>query len=183
MANWRDKVSKDISDHLEAQINESTKYKKAYGEAPSKSNAQLWIAIGTISKQIFDLNLKMNYLEGALKDFDKRVLDVNPSKEPEEVNLDEFTKEINEIRKEINETIKNIPKIIPRVEKKVEKKEVKVVKKEKVVKKPVKKVEKKVVKKIKPKKIAKKVVKKINKVKKPVKKAKKKSLAKVLRKF
>ena len=109
MNNWRDKVSKDIFDHLEAQINESTKYKEAYEEAPNKGDAQLWIAIATLSKQIFDLNLKIKYLEGVLKEFDKKIKEsgeeikrsLRESKDGVKKNLADAEKEMEEFSKKV----------------------------------------------------------------------------------
>lgn len=65
---WRKNIDLSIKDHLEAQINEAAKHRKAYGLAKKPANAQLWCAIANLSKQIFDLHLKLNYLERVLKD-------------------------------------------------------------------------------------------------------------------
>lgn len=61
-------MEKGLRSHLEAQIRESSRHKKAYMNSKQPYNAQLWVAIASLSKQIFDLNLKMNYLERALRD-------------------------------------------------------------------------------------------------------------------
>lgn len=68
MTNWREKVDPIIKHHLEEEVRESVKCKDAYSEANIPSNAQLWCAIANLSKKIFDLNLKLVYLERALKD-------------------------------------------------------------------------------------------------------------------
>lgn len=68
MNNWRKHVNSGLKSHLEAQIRESTRHKKAYTRSKQPANAQLWVAIANLSKQILDLNLKMNYLERALRD-------------------------------------------------------------------------------------------------------------------
>jgi hypothetical protein len=70
MANnsWRRKVDPMIREHLEAQIKESYKERKAFRGSKEPSRAQLWIAIAGLSKQIFDLNLKVKFLERALQD-------------------------------------------------------------------------------------------------------------------
>lgn len=64
---WRDNVDPMIKNHLELQIKESAKF-NSYKKAKNPALAQLWVAVANLSKQIFDLNLKLNYLENALKD-------------------------------------------------------------------------------------------------------------------
>jgi hypothetical protein len=66
--NWRDYVDLDLKDYLEMQIIESSKQKHAYKKSKNPSNAQLWCAIANLSKQIFNLNLKINYLEKKLQE-------------------------------------------------------------------------------------------------------------------
>ncbi len=65
---WRDSVDKAIKTHLEAQINATTLHKESYNESKSPSNAQLWIAIANLSKQIMDLTIKNRFLENALRE-------------------------------------------------------------------------------------------------------------------
>ena len=66
--NWRKNVDPIIREHLESQIKESFRYKKSYSKAKNKNNAQLWIAIANLSKQVFDLNLKVKFLEKTLRE-------------------------------------------------------------------------------------------------------------------
>ena len=68
MKTWREKVDPLIKNHLELQVKETLNQKKAYDSAKNKGNAQLWIAIANLSKHIFDLNLKVKYLEKALQE-------------------------------------------------------------------------------------------------------------------
>jgi uncharacterized protein YhaN len=67
MKTWRQKVDPSIRDHLEVQIAEAAKHVNAYKDAPDPKIAQLWAAIANISKQMFELNLRMKYLENAVK--------------------------------------------------------------------------------------------------------------------
>ena len=71
MASWRDNVDPMIKSHLETQIKEATKF-SSYKQSRNPGNAQLWIAVANLSKQLFDLNLKLNYLERALQDIGGR---------------------------------------------------------------------------------------------------------------
>jgi len=66
--NWRQKVDPAIKSHLERQVAESVRHRKAYDLSDNPSNSQLWIAIANLSKEIFEINLKLTYLERALKD-------------------------------------------------------------------------------------------------------------------
>ena len=65
---WRDKVDPIIKHHLEKEIQDSNLCKEAYTESKDPGKAQLWCAIANLSKKFFDLNLKLIYLERALKD-------------------------------------------------------------------------------------------------------------------
>ncbi len=66
--NWRELVDRSVRNHLEKEINEASRHKKAYRNSKNPSNAQLWCAIGNLAKQVFDINLKLNYLESALRE-------------------------------------------------------------------------------------------------------------------
>lgn len=68
---WRRHVDPLLREHLLTQINETSRQRRAIVRAKNKSNAQLWVAVANLSKQIFDLNLKLNYLERALQDIGK----------------------------------------------------------------------------------------------------------------
>ncbi len=65
---WRENLEPAVRLHLEKQINESHKQRKAYLSAGSSGNAQLWIAVANLSRQLFDVNLKLNYLEKVVRD-------------------------------------------------------------------------------------------------------------------
>jgi len=69
---WRNKIDPSLKPHLEKQILEATKQKKAYKKAKDKATAQLWCAIANLSKQIFDLNLELDYLEKTTQKKKKR---------------------------------------------------------------------------------------------------------------
>lgn len=69
---WREKIDKSIKDHLELQVKEAAKHKSAYLNAPYPRHAQLWVAIANLSKQIFDIELKLKFIEGALREISKK---------------------------------------------------------------------------------------------------------------
>lgn len=65
---WKDNLDPVLKGHLEVLIKESCQSKKAYSEATNPINAQLWVALANLSKQIFNMELKLNYLERTLQD-------------------------------------------------------------------------------------------------------------------
>ncbi len=77
--NWRKLVDPSIRGYLEMQVKEASRHKNAYRLSENPSNAQLWVAIANLSKQMFDINLKLNYLERALRDIGARKADTRES--------------------------------------------------------------------------------------------------------
>ncbi len=68
MADWRDRINPVIKSHLETQIKETTAHKDSYSRARDPTRAQTWVAIANLSKQIFDMHLRVKVLEKALAD-------------------------------------------------------------------------------------------------------------------
>lgn len=68
MQNWKNKLDHTIRDHLNIQLRNSFEQEKAFNSAADKANAQLWVAIANLSKEIFDLNLKARYFEKKLNE-------------------------------------------------------------------------------------------------------------------
>ena len=66
---WRDLVDPTIKAHLEKQVAESIKDRGAYEAAQNPGNAQLWVVVANLSKEMFDLNLKLKFLEGTMREF------------------------------------------------------------------------------------------------------------------
>jgi len=65
---WRKNIDPILREHLEKQIIEIYKHKNSYSLAKNKGDAQLWIAIASLSKKIFDLNLRIKFLEKTLNE-------------------------------------------------------------------------------------------------------------------
>ncbi|MBI2105397.1 hypothetical protein HYT56_01000 [Candidatus Woesearchaeota archaeon] len=65
---WRKNIDPILKEHLEKQIRESYVHKNSYSLAKNKNTAQLWVAIANLSKQIFELNLRIKFLEKTLKE-------------------------------------------------------------------------------------------------------------------
>lgn len=87
---WRKDVDPLIKDHLEAQIKESFRHRENYNNAKDVSKAQLWVAIANLAKQIFDLNLKVKFLEKALQEIGGRKKEVNNDVKAVLDNLQKF---------------------------------------------------------------------------------------------
>ncbi len=82
MADWREEINPIIKGHLEAQIKETAAHKKAYMKAQEPTKAQLWVAVANLSKQIFDMHLRIKLLEGAIKE------QISPEKNKKEKAVD-----------------------------------------------------------------------------------------------
>ncbi len=90
-SDWRSYVDPLIQDHLEALVSESAKQRQAYKKADNTANGQLWCALSILSKQVFDMGLKIKILEKALMDLtpskkkNKRGDDIDPKEALKEV--------------------------------------------------------------------------------------------------
>lgn len=100
---WRDKIDSTVKTHLEKQIEDSAKYKEDYNKAINPANAQLWIALANLSKQLSELGEKVGVVGDNVKIFDKKVID-NLDK-----NLKELEKKVGMI-KELEGKISDLKK-------------------------------------------------------------------------
>ncbi len=69
---WRKDIDPVLKEHMEALIKESYRHKNTYKNSKDISKAQLWCALACLSKEMFDLNLKVKFLEKALQDTGKK---------------------------------------------------------------------------------------------------------------
>ena len=123
---WRAKVDQQLRNHLEKQIAETGKHRVAYSESKDPGNAQLWVAVANISREIVDLSLKLKYLEGAIKDITQKQDDVlnqvsqqisqlqAPKMEEGELPKVEFIVDAGKLRKKGEVKIKP-PKVVKKV--------------------------------------------------------------------
>ena len=65
---WRLSLAPSVRAHLEKQISGTGQYKESYLRAKDPSNAQLWCAITNLSMELFNANVKIVFLEKALKE-------------------------------------------------------------------------------------------------------------------
>ncbi len=66
--NWRERINKNLRAYVEEIISQSFYHKESYNFANDKGKAQIWIALGILSKQIHELDSKLNYIERALQE-------------------------------------------------------------------------------------------------------------------
>lgn len=89
MEDWRENINPIIKSHLETQIKETTAHKESYMKSRDPTKAQLWVAIANLSRQIFDMHLRIKVLEKAVQDGlsqkNKKEKDIDPSKALKEV--------------------------------------------------------------------------------------------------
>jgi hypothetical protein len=69
---WRKKVDKSLRPYLEKFIEETNRHRESYEDAEDSGKAQLWIAISLLSKHLYNIEMKLNYLEKAMKDLAER---------------------------------------------------------------------------------------------------------------
>lgn len=69
--NWKEKIDNVVKEHLDLQIRKTYDQEEAFNKASNRANAQLWVAIANLSREIFELNLKLKYLERQLKNKEK----------------------------------------------------------------------------------------------------------------
>ncbi len=82
MEDWREQINPIIKSHLETQIKETTAHKEAYSKAREPTKAQLWVAIANLSKQIFDLHLRIKVIEKGIQEMalKKKGKEIDPAK-------------------------------------------------------------------------------------------------------
>ena len=64
---WRQHIAKDIQPFVEKLISESFK-DESLKKSKHPSKTQLWIALGLLAKQAYNLEIKTRYLEQALRE-------------------------------------------------------------------------------------------------------------------
>lgn len=77
---WRDNIENYLKKHLELQIIEASKHSGAYSKSSNPSNAQLWVAIANLSKQLFETNLRIKFLEKTLHELTEKMISLSLEK-------------------------------------------------------------------------------------------------------
>ena len=68
---WIDDVDDTLKPYLKALIKDSHFNKKSFSNASNPGNAQLWIVLATLYKQIVTLDNKIKLLEKTLREINK----------------------------------------------------------------------------------------------------------------
>jgi hypothetical protein len=93
---WRKELDMEIAQHIDELLKKISLY-PAFKKADKPANAQLWIALGLLSKKIYEQELKIKLLEQVLKD-------ISPRKAEKFKSEDEIKKtreEVDRIMREI----------------------------------------------------------------------------------
>ena len=94
--NWRNQIDPTIKDHIEVRIRQSAENREALLEARNPREAQLWTALGQLSKEITDQNMKLRYLEKALAETLKAKKKKTRSKK-EQTEIDNLIKTLSRL--------------------------------------------------------------------------------------
>ena len=94
--NWRNQINPIIKDHVEVRVRQSAEDREAILDASNPREAQLWIALGHLSKEVTDANMKLRYLEKALADTLKAKKKKTRSKK-EQTEIDNLIKTLSRL--------------------------------------------------------------------------------------
>ena len=94
--NWRNEIDPVIRNHVEARIKQSAEDREALLEAKKPREAQLWITLGHLSKEMSDMNLRLKFLEKALTETLKSKKKKTRSKK-EQKEIDDIVKTLNRL--------------------------------------------------------------------------------------
>jgi uncharacterized protein (DUF2225 family) len=94
--NWRNQIDPTIKDHVEARVRQSAENREAILEASNPREAQLWIALGHLSKELTDANMKLRYMEKVLADTLKAKKKKTRSKK-EQKKIDDLVKTLSRL--------------------------------------------------------------------------------------
>ncbi len=61
---WTEKLNPEVKEHFDLLLQKTVLEKKAYSTATKASTAQLWAALAVLSKEVSDLRLQIERLEG-----------------------------------------------------------------------------------------------------------------------
>ncbi len=77
---WRERLENSIRTHLELQIREAAKHREAYLSSNNPAISQIWCAIANLSKQVFELSLKLRFLERGLQEIVEKQQEMKKTK-------------------------------------------------------------------------------------------------------
>ena len=93
---WRKNIEKGLKPYVENIIRESFSYREQYRYSGDQAKAQIWVALAILSRQIYNLDLKLRFLERAIQEIGirktKKNREFDVGKEADEV--ERFIKEL-----------------------------------------------------------------------------------------
>ena len=66
--NWRNEIETVIKDHVEGRISQASTNREALLLSKNPREAQLWCALGNVSKELAETNIRLKYMEKVLAD-------------------------------------------------------------------------------------------------------------------
>jgi hypothetical protein len=66
--NWRNQIDPVIKDHVERRIAQAAENREALLQSGNPREAQLWCALGNLSKELTENKIKLKYIEKILAD-------------------------------------------------------------------------------------------------------------------
>ncbi len=93
---WRKELDKELAQYVDDLIKKTTFF-PAYRKSEKPANAQLWTALGILTKKLYEQELKIQLLEGVLKEISPKKVEKVQSKEAR----DKAILEVERIMKEI----------------------------------------------------------------------------------
>jgi len=115
---WRRNLNKEIALYIDDLI-KKTNFFPEYKQEDKPSNAQLWTALGIMAKKIYEQELKIQLLEGVLKEISPKKVEKVQSKEARDQTMSEVERIMKEIAQRKPITIEK-PKasiVFPKMEK------------------------------------------------------------------
>jgi hypothetical protein len=127
---WRKDLNKEIGKYVDDLIKKTTFFPE-YRKSEKPANAQLWIALGILAKKTYEQELKIQLLEGVLKEISPKKVEKLQSREARDKAISEVERIMKEIaqRKPVTNPNLEVPKpkirtniVFPKLEKKTSKK-------------------------------------------------------------
>lgn len=94
--NWRNQIDPIIKDHVERRISQAAENKEALLQSRNPREAQLWCALGNLSKELAENTIKIKYMEKLLADtlMDKKK---KSRSKKEQKEIDDLMKTLNRL--------------------------------------------------------------------------------------
>jgi hypothetical protein len=120
---WRKNLNKEISLYIDDLI-KKTNFFPEFKQADKPANAQLWVALGIMAKKLYEQELKIQLLEGVLKEISPKKVEKVQSKEARDQAMSEVERIMKEIAQRKPVTFPSKVKtsiVFPKIEKRARK--------------------------------------------------------------